>query len=221
VVLAIAAASAVRADSFQTGGPAPAGSQPVAAKQTCVVDLEKPSGGDTALLARRYAEAGQFYGAALSVNPSSTKAMAGQARTLLGENKLAEALALAIEYDHEHPNDPNLLDALGEVRFRRGEVGEAATAFNQSSHLDPCIGLTHYDASRYLNLSGTYGSAQRQLDLAHTLSPENEEIARVGRSSHAVGLTPEQRLARLKQRLGSATLTDEERNGTQEGDQRD
>jgi hypothetical protein len=61
-----------------------------------------------------------------------------------------------------------------------------------------------------------YGSAQRQLDLAHMLSPDDEEIARTWRSSHAVRLTPEQRLVRLRPRLENATLNDEERNGIEE-----
>jgi predicted aspartyl protease len=137
--------------------------------------------------------------------------MAGLVRTALAQDKISDALAMVLKYNSEHPNDPAVLDALGEVRFRRGEVDESAMAFNRSVNLNPCSGLTHYDMARFLNLSGLYGSAQRQLEMAHTLAPENPQITARWKATHAIPQTDEQRLARLKQRLESPSLTDEQK----------
>lgn len=186
---------------------------PPSAKVTCTIDNKPPNEAESALRARRYADAERFYTAALAANPASDEAMAGLVRVALGEGKIPEALALAIKNNTAHPNDPTLLDALGEVRFRRGEVDEAAVAFNQSMHLNPCNGLTHYDMARFLSLSGMSASAQRHLDAAHQLSPTNLEITRRWRVSHAVPLTDEQRLAFLKARLTNPSLSDEDKQG--------
>jgi predicted aspartyl protease len=203
VVLVLCLAGARQAEGFQVA----------AALQDCASHHVMPSDADKALMARKYADAERLYGEALAANPSSGAAMAGLVRVTMGEDKLPEALAMAMKFDSAHPNDAAVLDALGEVRFRRGEVHEAAVAINQSSHLDPCAGQTHYDAARFLNLSGQYKSAQTELDRAHALAPENAMITARWRSSHAVPPTTEQRLAGLKARLNNPALTDEQKEG--------
>jgi hypothetical protein len=134
--------------------------------------------------------------------------MAGLVMTALAQNKLPDALALALKYLGTRPSDPVLLDALGEVRFRRGETDEAAKAFNQSAQLGRCNGRTHYDMARFLSLSGMDASAQRQLDLAHTLAPQDPEITRRWQTAHATPLPSEQKLAALRHELELPSLTD-------------
>jgi hypothetical protein len=134
--------------------------------------------------------------------------MAGLIRTTLAEGKLPEALAMAIKDGIAHPDDPTLLNALSEVRFRRGETDEAGLAMNRSVKLNHCIGLTHFLMSRYLYLLGLYASSQRELERAYWLSPDNSDIARRWRATHAVPQTAEQRLATLKKRLDNPSLTD-------------
>jgi len=182
---------------------------------TCAIDRSAPGEADKALRERRFADAERLYGEALAAAPASGPALAGLVRTAQAEGKLPEALALAIKFNAAHPSDPDVLDALGEVRFRRGEVDEAAMAWNKSIGLNPCNGVTHYDASRFFNLSGMYASSQRRLELAHTLSPENPEITRRWRATHAVPLTAEQQLALLKARLDNPSMTDEQKEGIQ------
>jgi tetratricopeptide (TPR) repeat protein len=176
-------------------------------KKTCAVGVWNPNDGDEALERGRFEDAERVYAAM----PSSSAATAGVVRAKLGERKLDEALALIEKETAAHPNDALLEDVLGEVRFRRGEVGEAAVAYNRSVVLDPCVGRTHFDMGRYMNLSGLYGSAQRQLDLAHVLSPKDPMITRAYESTHRVPLTPEEQIARLKERETSQTLTDEQK----------
>lgn len=171
------------------------------------------SEGDKALAGRRYADAEKIFGDALIADRTSGIAMSGLVRTSLAEDKLPEALALAQRFWAQKPHDAHVLDALGEVRFRRGEVREAAIAFNESSQVNPCLGLTHYDAARFLNLSGMYASAQKELEKAHALAPEYPQITSRWRTTHAIPLTPEQTLARLQERLNSPGLADQQKEG--------
>jgi len=177
----------------------------------CTADNTMPSEADTARFNRKYADAERLYGAALAVDPASDAAMAGLVRTTLAEGKLPEALALATKYDSAHPNDAVLLDALFAVRFRRGEVQDAARAYAQSNRINGCIGQTHYDVARFLNLMGQHRSAQDELERAYWLAPQNQEIAGWWRATHAVPATTEQRLAALRSRLDNPGLTDEQK----------
>jgi tetratricopeptide (TPR) repeat protein len=202
------------------GNAVPSGSAAQAADSSskyalpgCTIDHTKPTDADMALTARKYADAERLYNDALTAEPNSSAARAGLVRTTLAEGKLPEALALAMKYSSAHPNDAVLLDALGEVRFRRGEVREAAVAFNQSSRIDGCDGQTHYDAAQFLNLSSLHASAQHELEVAHAQAPENAEITRAWSASHAVPQTPEGRIASLKKRLDNPSLNDEQKNG--------
>jgi tetratricopeptide (TPR) repeat protein len=174
----------------------------------CAIDHTRPSDADVALTARKYADAERLYNDALTANPASTAAMAGLIRTALTEGKLPDALALAVKYSSPKPNDPVLLDALGEVRFRRGETDEAGNALNQSVRLNLCFGLTHYDMARYLYLLGYYRRSQVELERAYWLSPDNSDIARRWHESHAVPQTAEQRVAMLRKLLDNASLPD-------------
>jgi hypothetical protein len=174
----------------------------------CAIDHTPPSDADKALAARKYADAERLYSATLAANPDSSAAMAGMIRTTLAEGKLPEALEMAIKYSTARPTDPVLLDALGEVRFRRGEIGEAARAISQAARIDGCSARIHYDAALFLNLSGSPASAQRELEIAHALAPDNGVITRVWRNTHAVPQTAEQRLASLKKALDNPSLTD-------------
>lgn len=189
---------------------------PPASKRTCPVDQSAPTEADRALQQRKYTEAKRLYGEALAENPASDVAMAGLVRTTLAEDKLPEALALAMQDNAARPNDTILLDALGEVRFRRGEVDEAAIAWNQAVQLDSCNGVTLYDMSRFWNLSGMHGKAQRFLEMAHKLSPQNKEIDRRWLATHATPMTPEQQLAFLTERLSKPDLPPEQKEGMEQ-----
>jgi tetratricopeptide (TPR) repeat protein len=174
----------------------------------CAIDRARPSDADAALTARKYADAERLYNEALTADPNSDAAMAGLVRTTLAEGKLPEALALAIKYSGAKPNDPVLLDALGEVRFRRGETDAAGNALNQSVRLNPCFGLTHYDMARYLYLLGYYKRSQVELERAYWLWPENAGIASRWHESHAVPQTADQSVAALRKLLDNASLPD-------------
>jgi tetratricopeptide (TPR) repeat protein len=200
---------------FAQGNAVPSGSAAQAADSSskyaipgCTVDHTKPSDADTALTARKYADAERLYNDALTVDPASSAAMAGLVRSTLAEGKLPEALALAMKYSSAHPNDAVLLDAVAAARFRRGETDEAGAAMNQAVRLNRCYALTHYDMSRYLYLLGLHASSQRELERAYWLWPENPDISRTWHETHAVPLTADQKLATLRKLLDNPSLPD-------------
>ena len=209
-------ADAAIAGINQAGGthlsttPQPAASDKFAVPG-CAIDHTKPTDADKALAARKFPDAERLYNDALTADPTSTAAMAGLVRTTLAQGKLPEALELAIKYDSAHPNNAVLLDALAEVRFRRGETDEAGMALNRSLRLNMCSGPTRYDMARFLSLSGYYRRSQTEIERAYWLSPENPDIARRWHSTHAVPQTPEQRLASLKKGLGNPSITDQQK----------
>ena len=194
-----------------------AGQQAPAAKFTCSVEHFTPNDADKAFQARKFEDAERLYRAMLAddavAGPEKLAAMAGLVRSELAERRLADALTQASEYLRTNPENPLLLDVLGEVRYRRGEVVEAADLYTRSLKLDPCSARTHYDVYRYQSLSGLHASAQRQLDVAHGLSPDNPVYERVWLASHAVPMTAEQRFANLNKRLEDTSLTPEQRDG--------
>ena len=179
-----------------------AGAQPTARNRaSCEPDSQLPSEADQALWAKRYSDAELLYSADLKADPASGKAMAGLVRAALRQDKVDDALKLAKEYEGAHPNDPDVQDVLGEVRLRRGEVGEASAAFDAAGHLGPCDGRVHYDAARFLNLYGMHATAQERLEYAHALAPNDQEITGLWQETHAKPMTAEQQLAWLNDRL--------------------
>ncbi len=189
------------------------GSPPMRTRASCAIDSSMPSEADQALAQGRYADAELLYSASLKADPASGKAMAGLVRTAEGQDKIAEALALAKKVQAAYPKDADVLNALGEVRFRRGEVGEASLAFNNAAHLDPCNARTHYDASWFLAFYGMYASSHLRINMAHSLAPNDPVITRRWETTQRKPMTAEQQLAWLKDRLDhpSAPLTDDDR----------
>ncbi len=191
-----------------SAAPAQKGNGPTPAHKSCPVSLAEPpapSAADQALAHGHAEEAERLY----TAMPVSDARTAGLVRAELAERKLDAALAIAVKENTAQPNNAVLLDLLGEVRYRRGEVEEAAKAFNQSGALDPCLARTHYDVARYLNLNGMHASAQRQLEFAYKLAPEDLLIKRVWDRTQRVPLTPEQQIDRLRQRETDPSVTEE------------
>lgn len=175
-------------------------------KKSCAVDGAAPAEAEQ-VLARDPARAEELY---LAMPPSSA-AMAGVIRAKLAQKQLDEALKLAQKENSAHPDDPVLLTALGEVRYRRGEIVEASTLLSRSAQLDPCAGRTHYDISRYHQLNGMYASAEKELGFAHALSPKDPLITYGWGRAHGERLTPGQHLLGLQKRVETPGLSEEEK----------
>ena len=184
---------------------------------TCPVAKPEPLT-DAGKLARahKYAEAEQLYrakaeAAAKDDEESYAAAMTGLSRVLLSQHKDAEAMATASNGLQRYPQNPHLLDALGEALFRRGETGKAAETWNASLKVDPCIPRTHFDAAMYLHLNAQYASEQKQLDLAHRLAPKNNNYERIARAVTNGPPSLEDRIDRITERLQDTSLSPADR----------
>jgi tetratricopeptide (TPR) repeat protein len=90
---------------------------------------------------------------------------------LLATDDVDKALTLVTQDIAAHPEDSRLEDALGRILYRDAKVAEAIDAFNLAIKLDPCDGIAHYDAWRVEAMAGLYDAAQKQLEIAKTVSP--------------------------------------------------
>lgn len=149
---------------------------------------------DRALARGLFGQAQQLYAAM----PPSDAAIVGQVRSMIGNGQAAPAVVIATREINERTQDALLLDGLGEARMARGEPAETLVALKRSIALDPCLGRAHYDLSRYLELSGMAGSAQKELDVAYRLQPSDPVIKRAWRRSQEPVPTPDSEIADLR-----------------------
>ena len=180
-----------------------------AASRHCAVEHFVANAADRAFALHDYAKAERLYRAMLTESPET--ATAGVARSELGQWKLDEALETAQVAIALQPKSALLMDVLGEVRLQRGELDESTAAFNQALELDPCYGRVHADMGRQLKLEGMFATAQRDLDVAHKLSPDDPAVTREWTSSHATPLTTEQRIGRVQNQLKQEGLSETQR----------
>jgi tetratricopeptide (TPR) repeat protein len=195
-------------------GTAWAQSAPVA--KSCSPQHLAPGPAEVALIAGKHAEAVALYQDLVAKNPDSVGAKVGLVRALLSDGKLADALELATRTATAAPSDARAQDALGEVRYRRGEVGDAANAFNAAQAMDPCLARVHQDIARYQNLAGNFQTAVREIDLAHKLSPDDPSITREFGYAHSHPMTPDEEISFLTERMSKDGVTDEQRKATEE-----
>lgn len=188
--------------ALSTAGQAQGG--PV--KKSCGVNAAAPSEAELAL-STDPARAETLY---LAMPPSSATT-AGVIRAKLAQKQLDEALKMAQGASSAHPDDPVLLNALGEVRFRRGEVADASAVLLHSLAIDACAGRTHFDISRFQQLNGNYASADKELNFAHALSPKDPVVTRAWSREHREHLTSAQQVVALQQRASANGVSEEEK----------
>ncbi len=163
-----------------------------------------------------YARAEGIYTTTMKERPADPSPIAGLIRAELGEGRLDDALALARKALAEHPKEAVIEDALGEVALRRGEPEQAIAAFDAAMRLNPCLARIHFDFSRYLDLAGMARTARRQLEFAHSLAPNDPAIDRAWKAAPAPPLTPEQNIARFRERMDALDATPEAKAGAAE-----
>lgn len=184
--------------------------------RSCNVDHTLPSPADQAMNRSDYTQAEQMASAVLKERPDDTLAIATLISSRLAQGRLDDALDLARKQLAEHPKEALLEDTLGDVALRRGEPEQALAAFGDALRMDPCLARTHFDISRYLSLSGMAASARKQLEMAHSLAPEDLAIQRAWKAATAVPLTPEQRIAQLREGIEAPGATPEQKAGAAE-----
>lgn len=193
-----------------TGGFACA-QTPAPPARGCNVQHFLANDANLALAAHKYDQASDLFLTQLEKYPDSIAAKTGLIRAEIGGGKLDEALVLANRYLAKSPDDAMLNDALGEVRFRRGEIAEAQIAYNKAMHNDPCLARVHFDIARYQKLAGNFLTAQKQLELAHRLAPEEADITDAFNQSQEKPLTAEEQIALFTRRISKPDVPEDQR----------
>lgn len=94
----------------------------------------------------------------------------------LEQNDTVTAQNILLEALQKNPNDPSIMDLLGNVYFAQGDIKLALETFNKAISIDPRYAHTYFDrGSVYLNLDN-YDKALDDLRKAVELDPEYGEF---------------------------------------------
>ncbi len=124
----------------------------------------------------KFQEAAEKYRIALKLNDALELAQVGLALSLLAANNTDEALQTASAALVAHPDSSAVLDALGRIQFRRGEMADAEQAYHTALQINPddvkaYVGLAHVYRAYSL-----YAHAYADLRRAHELDPKDPEV---------------------------------------------
>lgn len=154
------------------------------AKASCTAQASHPfTAAEEAFEKKDYANAETLYRAELDKDKSPATSQA-LVRTLLEQSKVDEAFVLARRTLELAPRSSEAVDAMGEVRYRTGELPAAGALFLQATQIDPCLPRAHFDLARYMRVAGVSASAERQLRIAHQLAPHDAQISSSWESEH-------------------------------------
>ena len=164
-------------------------------RQSAITEAEKAFARD------HYAEAVVLFRAQMKDgSPDPDRAHDGLIRSLIRTGKLSEAEADATAWNKAEPKNSWSAVALGQALWRRGKVVEALSTIQMAAALDQCNPQARVEFARILAMSGMKASAKRNIDIAHTLDPNDPTItdAWVGFQPRAIQLN--NLTAYLKQR---------------------
>ncbi len=103
-------------------------------------------------------------------------AEAGLIRSMLQQEKVSEAADAAHQALTANPKSVEVMVALGEVQYRQGVPWEAARTVQEAAKINPCDAQLLLLTARLLRLDSMYASATKDLNLAHSLDPNNPVI---------------------------------------------
>jgi predicted aspartyl protease/Flp pilus assembly protein TadD len=166
----------------------------------------EPSPAEKAFLAGNASQAESLYREDLAKSPHDAALTAGLVRTLLREQKVADAASTITAELALTPNSVPLLTASAEVLYRQGQIAEAAATADQAFKVDPCNARLYLLRARILRLNSMYASERRAVGFAHALDPWDMDIRRTW-----LGTLPlAQRIDEQKQLLATANGLDPE-----------
>ena len=120
----------------------------------------------------------RLYQSALQLDPASDLAYAGLTRAYLKQEQVQNAFETATKGLAQAPNSALAHAALGEVYFRRAQMGESEQEFLKA------VNRSNPDPRGYLGLSNLYDAyslhakARAMLEKAHSLDPSDPDISR-------------------------------------------
>jgi tetratricopeptide (TPR) repeat protein len=120
---------------------------------------------------KQYEKSKKHYRAALEINPEFAPAANNLAFRLAEEGQnLDEALGYAQMAKEKLPEDPNVMDTLGWVYFKKGLYDSAISEFSDSLQKIPDNAIVNYHLGMALYKKGDADNARSQLEKALSLS---------------------------------------------------
>ncbi len=171
-----------------------------------VVPAHEASAAEKAYLGGNASQAESLYREALAKTPHDPALTAGLIRSLLREQKVADAASTITAELSLAPASVPLLTASAEVQYREGKIAEAFATVNQAFKIDPCNPRLYLISARIFRLNSMYASERRDIATAHALDPSDMDIRRTW-----LGTLPlDQRIDQQKQFLATANGMDPE-----------
>ena len=159
----------------QTAAEAKA-SAPAPLKKTCRVDNGPPNAAETALNRGDFKTAESLFNAMLAQNAEDKPTREELVRTLLAQDRVADAERTAEAWNTVSPAETLAITALADVRFRQGAPGEALMLYRRAIQADLCNPRGYYGLSEVERLAGYFATGKRLIEQAHALHPTDDEI---------------------------------------------
>ena len=154
------------------------GQAPSSTTRKCSVDPSRPTDGDAALSRDDYTTAEAVFRAALAKDPGSEAASLGLVRSLIGEDKSADARALADGLLIKHPQSALAEVAVAESAYRAADF---ATAKSRAAHAlqdNGCEPQALAIVAKLYAITARFATAARLLATAHAIRPNDDLIRR-------------------------------------------
>jgi tetratricopeptide (TPR) repeat protein len=157
-----------------------------------------------------FAEAIQKYQQALKADPKLVPAQAGLIRAYLRDEQVDPAFELAKSSLAAQPASADLLAAMGNVQYRRGEIPESEASFISAKKSAPNLVDAYLGLARVYRTALLYRRAYDQINRAHEIAPQNPEVQRAW-----IGMLPRrERLKALEAYLAGPHSDTEEENAS-------
>jgi predicted aspartyl protease/thioredoxin-like negative regulator of GroEL len=101
---------------------------------------------------------------------------AGVIRSLVRQHKIKEAVSAADSAVASLPNDAAVQTAVGELRFRQGDLDAADRAFVAAANANPPDARAYLGLSRFYEALSKYKTAAKMIERAHQLDSADPEI---------------------------------------------
>ena len=154
----------------------PAQTSPAASNATCKIDKTPPTDADLAFYRQDYKKAADLAAAAYKADPKSSRSRQLEIASLIGLGNLDGARKKTDAWTLAEPTNAVAIVTAGELRHAEGDWIESYALMLKALKADPCLPSAFEGLAEYESLSGYHATAQKHLNIAHQLSPNNDDI---------------------------------------------
>jgi hypothetical protein len=151
-------------------------SSPAPSNATCKIDKTPPTDTELAFYRQDFKKAADLAAAAYKSDPKNSRSRQLEIDSLIGLGRLDEARKKTDAWTLAEPTNPVAIVTAGELRHAEGDWIESYALMLKALKADPCLPSAFEGLAEYESLSGYHATAQKHLNIAHQLSPNNDDI---------------------------------------------